>query len=223
MKQLVLALVFLNLVYFFWGMTTSTVEHVRPQQTPLYAQQSVETLRLLSKDEVSKREEIQPMIEPEPEPEPVSLLENACYLVGLYENEKGAAQLATFFNQYDSEATVVHLKSVDDFWLIYPSNGDWDASLKNTKELKIKGVKELWLIPNGENKGVISLGLFATKERADKRLKELERLTVNAIIRTRSKQQFAVKLILYKSEEDIRQLLNASEHAQQTSVRKISC
>ncbi len=57
-------------------------------------------------------------------------------------------------------------KKVTGFLVYYPQANTFQQAKKHIQLLENKGVTDFWLFRKGELKGIISLGLFATKKRA---------------------------------------------------------
>jgi len=111
---------------------------------------------------------------------------------------------------------------LDEYWVIIPPQVSWQVSLKKVKALKAQGVKDLWLVPSGDNKGTISLGLFIDHSRAKKQLVELMARKVNAeiVVRRRMSYQLKVRVLISKDALNsifINQGLDAHD------INKIAC
>lgn len=226
MKRLFLLLFFINIVYFFWGMsgTGESIEVV--QQAPLYKHKTLEKLVLLT-----EKEELALAERPQVEQKEVAseVLEqkaeaaNECYVVGDSRTQSAAAPLLISLSEFSQQAAIVAFNSLNEYWVTYPSNGDWQQSLQNVEELKSKNITDLWLVPNGDYQGVVSLGVFVTQEHADKRLKELAAKQVNAVVLSRKKNRYGVKVETNRGEGSIKDFLNASQPAGNNSIRKFAC
>ncbi|MEO1963615.1 MAG: hypothetical protein ABGX64_07610, partial [Cycloclasticus sp.] len=96
-------------------------------------------------------------------------------------------------------------------------------ALRDVEELKVKEVTNLWLVPNGDYKGVISLGVFVTEARAKVRLDELKEKQVNATILSREKSRYGVKVETERNKKSIQDFLNTSKGEGKNSIRKITC
>lgn len=73
-------------------------------------------------------------------------------------------------------------------YLVYFPGGDTDEQAKdNIKMLKDKGISDLWLIRNGEDKGLISLALFKGEARAQVMKDELKQQKgIDALVKPKS-------------------------------------
>ena len=113
-------------------------------------------------------------------------------------------------------------KVLDEYWVVIPPQVNWQASLKKVEELKAKGIKDLWLVPSGDNKGAISLGLFVEPSRASKQLTALTARKVNAKIVVRNRMSYRLKVRVFMSRDALNSIfihkgLNAHD------VNKIAC
>jgi hypothetical protein len=84
-------------------------------------------------------------------------------------------------------------------------------------------VSDLWLLPKGENKGVVSLGLFADIEGATNRLTELSDKQINAKIVIKTKSRFALKIEVNDEAGLAESLLKKTEKFKRNSISKTSC
>jgi len=222
MKHFFFLLVFLNVVYFFWGLTTGDTAEVVKQQAPLYKEHKLETLALTPRDEITAMLENQSLLEGEVEKR-VEQFVSKCYLVGDFANESEAKEFSKTLSSLVSDVSVIPSEVFEEFWVVYPSNGNWNRSLLNVEQLKANGVTDLWLVPSGPYKGVISLGLFLTADSADKRLKELSDKLVEADVISREKYRYGVKLITNDGIELIQNYLDKLKVGKKSSIRKIAC
>ncbi|ORU91577.1 MAG: hypothetical protein A6F70_00425 [Cycloclasticus sp. symbiont of Bathymodiolus heckerae] len=219
MKQLFLLLLFINVVYFFWGMTVNEAQESQVRQEPLYDQKELEVLELLSKDESTQKLSEQKSMEVVPE----GMEQYTCYVVGGFGSKNSASQLKDNIKKIFLHVPVVISRLEQEYWVVYPSTGDWNHSLENVKMLKIKGVTDLWLVPKGQDKGVVSLGLFKTLSRAESKLEELKKKTVNAAILNREKVSYGVKVETNDGVEAIQSFLDTQVISLENSIRKIAC
>lgn len=222
MKQLFFVLVFLNVVYFFWGLTADETKVWMNHQVPLYKESKLETLKLISEDELAEMISTQPLLESKTE-ESVEEVVYECFMVGNFADESDANELSKALSGLVKEALVVTSETFEEFWVIYPSDGDWSRSLLIVKQLKASGVTDLWLVPSGSYKGTISLGLFKTADRAEKRVKEITEKLVESNIISREKYRYGVKLITNGDIGLIQSYLNSIKTDENNSLRKIAC
>lgn len=224
MKQLFFLLVFLNLVYFFWGQTATEKKLAMSYSVPLYQESQLEKLELISKDELSRQVARQLSLESESEPEKsttTAVIE--CYRVGDFATDNEANELLNTLSELNGRLLVISFVVSNEFWVVHPYSGDWNQSLQSLEQLKVKGMTDLWLVPKGDYKGVISLGLFIKPDRADNRLRELAEKQVEAEIIKREKSRYGVKVEINGGEAAIQHYLDSLEMDQKHSIRKISC
>ena len=222
MKQLFFLLLFLNVVYFFWGQTAIKKNVVIDYQKPLYENTQLEKLELISKEELSRMSNKKPAIASEIDKATMEA-PSECYRVGNFETEQDANDLLNELSGLDGRMQLIPFIVSKEYWVVYPSNGDWSQSLQNLKQLKAKGLTDIWLVPKGEYKGLISLGLFKMAERAKDRLKKLAKKQIKAEIINRERFHYGVKVEINGSKAKIQDELDRLEVAQQQSIDKISC
>jgi len=113
-------------------------------------------------------------------------------------------------------------KVVDEYWVVIPPQVSWQASLKKVEELKAKGIKDLWLVPSGGNKGAISLGLFIEHSRANKQLAELTARKVNAKIVVRNRMSYRLKVRVFMNKDALNSIF-IHKGLEADDINKIAC
>lgn len=225
MKRLFLLLLFINVVYFFWGTTVKQNKAHLQQQTPLYDAKVVETLVLISDQQAAlettkskaKQEVVNKVVQQVPTPG------YSCYVLGDFATQAEADEFNSSLEFEVNQSVVIPIRTVDEFWVMSPAAASWEESVQNEAMIKNKGVSDLWLLPKGENKGVVSLGLFADIERATSRLTELSEKHINAKIVVRTKSRFALKIEVSDEAGLAESLLKKSETFKTNSISKTSC
>ncbi len=222
MKQLFFLLLFINMVYFFWGQTAIEKNAVIGYQKPLYQEGQVEKLELISKEEFFQVGNKQLPIDSKVDKTTTEAV-SECYRVGDFTTENEANKLLKELSGLGVHLLVTSFVVSREFWVVYPSNGDWNQSLQNLKQLKAKGVTDIWLVPKGDYKGLISLGLFKLSDRANNRVRELKNKQITAEIINREKFHYGVRVEMHGTKAIIQDELDRLELDQQYSIDKISC
>ncbi|OUR83260.1 hypothetical protein A9Q82_04215 [Cycloclasticus sp. 46_120_T64] len=218
-------LVFVNVVYFFWGLNSQQSEISEADKF---------LAEVAGLQQLSLREVEEPVFVAKPE-EPVAhevvvslpvveeLVIDSCFLINGIASQKEAARLLSAMQAQQLAASLSRLLVAEEFWLVLPVADSWQQSLQDVKDLKTKGVSDLWLVPSGVDKGVISLGLFAEESRAERRLKQLQGKNIKAVMRLKQRFVYAISL---KSEADlasVRSLLSEFRLGKANIINKISC
>ncbi|MGB1338906.1 MULTISPECIES: hypothetical protein [Cycloclasticus] len=193
-------------------------KRLEQHQAPLYKESELETLVLVRDEEVAAMLEKQILLD-----NSAKQSATECYLVGDFANEDDAKKLSKVLSRYVWDVPVIASEVLRDFWVVYSSNGDWNQSVRNMETLRAKGVNDLWLVPSGSSKGVISLGLFATADGAEKRLKALSEKSIEAELIRRKKYRYGVKLITSDGLSPIPDNLDGFKVGENISIRKIAC
>ncbi|WP_287017162.1 hypothetical protein [Cycloclasticus sp.] len=193
-------------------------KRLEQHQAPLYKESELETLVLVRDEEVAAMLEKQILLD-----NSAKQSATECYLVGDFANEGDAKKLSKVLSSYVWDVSVIASEVLRDFWVVYSSNGDWNQSVRNMETLRAKGVNDLWLVPSGSSKGVISLGLFATADGAEKRLKALSEKSIEAELIRRKKYRYGVKLITSDGLSPIPDNLDGFKVGENISIRKIAC
>jgi hypothetical protein len=235
MKRLFLLLLFINVVYFFWGTTVKQNKAHLQQKTPLYDANVVETLVLISEQQAAleitkskaKQEVVNKAVQQAPPPPPpappVPVPSYSCYVLGDFATQAEADEFNSSLEFEVNQSVVIPIRTVDEFWVMSPAAASWEESVQNEAMIKNMGVSDLWLLPKGENKGVVSLGLFADIERATSRLAELSEKHINAKIVVRTKSRFALKIEVSDEAGLAESILKKSESFKGNSISKTSC
>ena len=217
MKHFFLFIVFLNAVYFLWGAVGQKNQSTIARQSALHNGKGVEKLSIIPANEIKL---IKPKIISRKEPLAQAVTPGyECYTVGDYVNESDAVNLVDRLDGLVNQVSVLPLIRQKTYWVMFPAGESWEESLNNVETLKSKGVTDFWLLPNGESKGAVSLGLFVTNERANDRLKELKSMQVDATLVIRNKSSYSVKI---KTNGDLA-LVKTVLSKEKKSINKISC
>ena len=225
MRRFFLLLVFCNIVYFLWATSVSTKVVSISQQVPLYDQTAVETLRLVSADNVNPADLVQKghtainSIDDKIEP----AKGQHCLLLGNFMDENQAQALADQLVNDSARVTVVSPDTYEEYGVMFPAAVSWEQALKNEQMLKEHGEDDLWLIPSGEKKGAISLGLFVDMQRANNRLNELLAKKIDATIEVRIKPLFAVKVEIEADNDALQTYLERVEQVKTVEIAKSAC
>jgi hypothetical protein len=176
-----------NLVYFIWGVSNTNRSPHAVKTKSFNAAEEVEVLKKISSEELLKRQVAQ------------QAKIDKCFIVGDFTNKEKAVELERILGGLQNQIRVVPLELRVEFRVLFPAGESWEESQENVEILKNKGVTDLWLIRNGEDKGVIALGLFLTEERANAQVKALNEKQVDAKIIARKKFHYQVQIISKES------------------------
>lgn len=113
-----------------------------------------------------------------------------CHRLGPFAETAEARKVLALVKEWIDKASVTSesSESLDGYWLLYPKAENMDEAKGNRKMLMDKGIKDVWLIDKGDMAGMISLGIFKTREEAETELVRLSKLNVQAQIRPRITQ-----------------------------------
>lgn len=79
-----------------------------------------------------------------------------------------------------------------DYQVYYPAAKEPEQSRINKMMLQAKGVVDIWMVPEGDLKGALSLGVFVEKNRAQSFREQLAARGIRAEVRQRSKTRQAL-------------------------------
>lgn len=94
-----------------------------------------------------------------------------CEMVGPFESQSKASELLERMSAIDVEASieVMQFPAGTGYWVFLPPESDRKSALKRLAQLQSRGV-DSYVIPKGEKKHGISLGMYTKKSLADARL-----------------------------------------------------
>ncbi|WP_455198802.1 SPOR domain-containing protein [Kaarinaea lacus] len=70
------------------------------------------------------------------------------------------------------------------YWVYLPAFKTYDAAKKRVTELQKKGLKDMFIMGNGEHKNAVSLGLFKSRSAADDRFEQVKKMGLSVNIET---------------------------------------
>lgn len=238
MRNFVLLLVFLNMVYFFWSVTA--IQPVKQEWQP----SSIETLVLLPKTvKVTESKiivrELERKVNITKTETPVlkgAVLEEKpsaklhCVEIGDYDSQllaqKSLEKLISASGDVLKDTRVfMRAKIKRDYWVIYPAADGWEQSKTNAKMIQSKGITDLWLVPNGVNKGIVSLGLFAVEKQAKISAESLlqKGLQVEIVQREKKLSRYLILLKSTNSDDVLEGRIKATLERLDLRINKISC
>lgn len=124
-----------------------------------------------------------------------------CFETGPFDDEaslkKWLAQKALTSKQIVQRELITDI----DFQVFFPAAKTPEQARLNKSMLNAKGLQDIWTIPEGDNKGSFSLGVFTEKQRALLFKSQLEGQGIHAEIKQRqkSKPQWYVRVMLDKA------------------------
>lgn len=113
-----------------------------------------------------------------------------CHEIGPFSNEQQMKEwLASQGIEGQPETFSREEQVVSTYLVYYPAAETMAESQRNVAMLQNKGIEELWLITKGKMKGVISLGLFKEKPRAEKLFLSMLNKGINVKVTERYKSE----------------------------------
>jgi hypothetical protein len=104
-----------------------------------------------------------------------------------------------------NDTVVKEINVAGDFQVYLPVTKNQEQLQANKQLLIAKGIRDFWVVPSGDNKGALSLGVFTDHQRALNFKSSLQSSGVNADVKQRFKiqQQFYAKVTLEKAKKEI--------------------
>ncbi len=209
MKVLFLSLCLLNLVFFFWEFHKGALNPSVQTQTTLPTFLLVDELEkarrgvAISKyldDDAAKLQQLhtervaeKPIIMPsaaKPVQKSVPIIQPlvTCQEIGPFANQSAAsAWLAG--NALRGELFQQEVLTPSAYLVYYPAAKNPEQTRIQKMMLNAKGITDIWVIPSGEMKGALSLGLFSDQSRAALFRNQMLQRGVQAEIKERYKSQ----------------------------------
>ncbi|PCH84859.1 MAG: hypothetical protein COB26_06125 [Piscirickettsiaceae bacterium] len=219
MRQVFLLLIFANTLLYFWANMVRTGGEESAFYAPLYEPVSIEILHIVSDD-------TPPFVTTKNK---ATVLANKneqklCLEIGSFEREK-AISVSQWLSGLSQHLLIVSNDQllVKNYWVISPAAKTWQKSIANADYIKSKGISDMWLVPNGSDRGTVSLGLFVDKDKAAQRMEEMLSETVNAEIIEIIKERKSIRLENILNPSDIFKQLNKIFIDEEINIQKINC
>jgi hypothetical protein len=197
MRFLFYVLLIANVVFYLWSHTQRAQERTNNEGIP----KAPERLLLLSEAAPNRDPETDSggQAVPKPEvpdavvgaPQPTTRVPatpgSSCRRIGPFAEVEEARRVFALVREWVDNPVLVTEPSetVDGYWLLYPRAGSIEEGRLNRKKLIEKGVKDVWLFEKGEMQGMISLGLYKTREDAEAEHQRLAKLEVPVQVQPR--------------------------------------
>lgn len=167
MRALVLILILLNLGFLYWH-TQHAVPSARSAvpDTEIPGQPGVARLVLLAERERETNGQTAVSAVPE----------RRCETIGPLPDHAGAEAQRSRLEAQGASVSVrtVSQEVVSSYWVFLPALGSREEARRLAGMLTDRGVRDLYVINEGEHRHGVSLGLFSEHERARRRVEELE-------------------------------------------------
>lgn len=144
---------------------------------------------------------LRPANSPEPSPVKAALI---CYEVGPFAEMSLLKQWlkAKALSAIDTATKDVNIES--DFQVYYPAAKGSEQLQLNKQMLIAKDVTDFWMVPSGDNKGALSLGVFSDHQRAQNFRSQLlaKGIAVEVKQRFKTQPQFYARVMIEKSRRE---------------------
>ncbi|ORU89839.1 MAG: hypothetical protein A6F71_02425 [Cycloclasticus sp. symbiont of Poecilosclerida sp. M] len=163
MKNFFLFLALINIAFLLWAASTQKSTTKVVADAPLYNGAKLESLRLIpfeekqSSKKASEASKFPPVIESEAALEPKAEQdEGVCFELGSFNDDLTAKKVAEALGGLAQQIVLLDKSKpvIYRCWVVLPAASSWEQSNQNFVDLKNKNAGDMWLMPNGENKGV---------------------------------------------------------------------
>ena len=173
MRALFLALVLINLGFFFWQYTLNGGRPSVQQSTEAPQDDSVPQLQLLSQAKGDTGAT---------PPAGTAVEHDACFIVGPFSDETEARTVVEDFTAKGIDASYSpRQEQVSRYWLHTPQLPDHQAAAARLKELNGMGFEDVAIMESGDLINSLSLGFYHNQSSAEQRVAELKAKGVNVI------------------------------------------
>lgn len=168
MKLIIYSLLLINLVVALWHLSM-------PELNEDVEQSSTSEPRLIRLSEFTRETAMSS-----------SGLDGRCFSLGPFSSENNAKKALQQLSRWgiEPELNKNEEKVQEGYWVLLPPASSRDAAQKTTRELKLKGEKDFFLVVSGQQENAISLGVFAMSESANRRLQQIKDKGFKPIVQT---------------------------------------
>lgn len=194
MRLIFLLLFLVNLTLLFWRYGPGLPDHYLGTANKSPARVTVQgrQLQLLGEPELTVAQSVSsPKVSPP-----------LCKMVGPFDSEQTAATFTERLAVLDLAAQVRHveLSSGEGYWVHFPAEASRDAARRRLAQLQSRGV-DSYMIPKGELKNGISLGVFSQKKSANAKVAELKAMGYEPEVRVIDRLYKEIWVVLDEGEE----------------------
>lgn len=185
-RSLVLVLVCMNLAAGGWLWWRSASAPAGPAGAP--AIEDTHSLVLLN--EVERLPEPPAWVEPDAPPEPFEAA-SQCLRLGPFESPAAQRQALALLQPVVSRIrdSQTQVDSAQDHRVFISRSANREQALAVARELAARGVSDYYVVTSGELENSISLGLFRSRENAERRIAQVAALGFTAQLESRTESQ----------------------------------
>ena len=117
-----------------------------------------------------------PQAQKEPQKKPAKSAATVCFTLGPFTKARQADRAIAAANALSVKAVLrkSSQRTPKGYWIYLAPSKSYKAAKRKVAELQKKGLKDLFIMGNGNRKNAISLGLFKNKDVAEQRLKQVK-------------------------------------------------
>jgi len=180
MRLLILFLILANAGYFVWSLYSEP--GVVSEQPAFLIPEGVQRLELVSEanEEIVSEPEIQTIQQEASQTETVEVAQVEpvmCWTLGPFRDEALSDSIMDKMteNGFKPESRAIEQKETSGYWVYLPAYESRQEAKSVAEKLAERGIKDYYVVTGEENRNAISLGLFSTKARADRRKADIRR------------------------------------------------
>jgi hypothetical protein len=178
MRALFLALLLINLGFFYWQYSLSGGPQPVAENTEVIQDDTVPRLLLLSEAQGAQGAQT---------PAATAADSDACYIVGPFSDQTEARTAVEDFKAQNIEASYDPRQQQNSrYWLHTPQMRDHKAAEAKLRALKKMGIEDVGIMESGDMQNSLSLGFYHNESSAQQRLEELKAKGVNVSLETQT-------------------------------------
>ena len=206
MKIVFYFFVTINVAFFLWQSQTTT-----PSQDSRNLRASgAPTLVLLSEARFGEKK---PKKAPEKKPEKKSTTLAACFSLGPFDGLELTRPISDTLEGYGVLTSTSKKKQEisSGYWVYLPAFKSWQDARAQVVKLEQKGMVDAFIMGRGSMKNAVSLGLFSSKDSADKRVGQLKKLGVDPKVEIQyvTKDQYWIEIDVQEEKKDVVENINS--------------
>jgi hypothetical protein len=174
MKWMIYLLLLMNLGFGLWHYRSQALNESQVQN-----KSDDDNLRLVLLQEYLAQQDKPPTVETEAEI--LSGAGKSCYTLGPFKAVNDANSVRNMLKKakISAKRRVKKDKTRKGFWVLLPPAASHAQARENVEKLKAQGIKDYFLVANGDQTNAVSLGVFAQSDTAQSRYQEIKGMGFN--------------------------------------------
>lgn len=171
------------------------VENNGPAREPIPS--DIDSAAVADPNVVNKQDLLKSKVPDEKSREAVNKPKKSCYELGPRASSASFAQIAKFLKKTGVNPVfkTQNINQETGYFVYFPAAESFEISKANAEKLKDRGLRDILLIPNGPDRGNISLGFFKSLGPAEILKKQLEAKNISTRIQTKWSERTGYSIV----------------------------